>query len=213
MEKNIPPQWYPLARAYKICVSGAADISHCGQGADEMARSLGMAIAASGAILIDGATTGFPLSASRGASEAGGRVIGFSPAATRRQHIHTYRLPTEWHDLLIYTGFGYSGRDILLTQSSDAVIIGCGRIGTFHEFTTAFEDHRPIGVLEGPWETDEIIKQIISQAHGEEIAVAFDTDPKRLVYKVIELIHAHRLRVHAETDRDAVNEIKDAGGQ
>ncbi len=206
-------QTYTAPRAYKICVSGAADTAHCGAGAQEKAHALGTAIAASGSILIDGATTGFPLFASQGAKEAGGRVVGFSPAASRRQHRHTYRLPTAWHDLIIYTGFGYSGRDILLTQSSDAVIVGCGRIGTFHEFTTAFEDHKPIGVLEGPWATDDIIKEIIAKARGENVAVVFDADPQTLVAKVEKLIHAHRVQGKRETEDQTIAEIRDLGDQ
>jgi hypothetical protein len=211
--KNNSQYQYPTAQAYKICVSGAADIVHCGAGSEEKARALGAAIAASGAILIDGATTGFPLLASQGAKEAGGRVIGFSPAASRRQHVHTYRLPTAWHDLIMYTGFGYSGRDILLTQSSDAVVVGCGRIGTFHEFTTAFEDRKPIGVLEGPWATDDIIKEIIAKAPGENVTVIFDSDPVALLQKLIPLIHAYRARGIRETETQAVEEIRDVRSQ
>ncbi len=206
-------QLYTAPQAYKICVSGAADTVHCGEGTEEKARELGAAIATSGAILVDGATTGFPFFASQGAKEAGGRVIGFSPAASRRQHVHTYHLPTAWHDLIMYTGFGYSGRDILLTQSSDAVIVGCGRIGTFHEFTTAFEDHKPIGVLEGPWATDDIIKEIIAKARGENVAVAFDADPRALVEKVEQLIHAHRAQGKRETENQTIAEIRDLADQ
>ena len=62
-------------------------------------------------------------------------------------------------DLIMYTGSGYSGRNLQLTRTSDAVIVGCGRIGTLNEFTIAFEDNKPIGVLEGDWPTDELIKK------------------------------------------------------
>ena len=36
-----------------------------------------------------------------------------------------------------------------MTRTSDAIFLGCGRIGTIHEFTIAFEDNKPIGILEG----------------------------------------------------------------
>ena len=55
----------------------------------------------------------------------------------------------EYLDIIIYTGAGYSGRDLLMTRTSDAIFLGCGRIGTIHEFTIAFEDNKPIGILEG----------------------------------------------------------------
>ena len=130
-------------RAIKICVSGAAETGHCGANALEQAKALGREIVLQGGILVTGATTGFPLWSAIGAKEAGGISIGLSPAASEREHTGVYRLPIDYMDLIIYTGFGYPGRDLLLTRSSDAVIIGCGRIGTIHEFTIAFEDAKP----------------------------------------------------------------------
>src|SRR3989344_1584916 len=144
----------------KICVSGAADTTHCGDNALESAKELGREIIRQGGILVTGATTGFPLWSAIGAKEAGGVSIGLSPAGSEREHVEEYNLPIDYMDLIIYTSQGYSGRDILLTRSSDAVLIGCGRVGTIHEFTVAFEDGKPIGILQGPWATDQVIKEI-----------------------------------------------------
>lgn len=173
---------------YKICVSGAAETDHCGDDAFESALTLGKEITRQGAVLVDGATTGFPLWAARGAKEEGGIVIGLSPAVSEKEHSKVYKLPVEHHDLIIYTGFDYSGRNLLLTRSSDAVIVGCGRLGTLNEFTIAFEDNKPIGVLEGAWETDEIIKDIIAKAHRGKGKIVYHHDPKELVKEVIKLI-------------------------
>ena len=131
----------------KICVSGAAETGHCGLDALDKAKELGREIARQGAVLVTGATTGFPLWVSMGAKEEGGMCIGFSPAASEKEHVEVYKLPLDYLDLIIYTGFGYAGRDLLLTRSADAVITGCGRIGTIHEFTIAFEDGKPIGIF------------------------------------------------------------------
>jgi uncharacterized protein (TIGR00725 family) len=123
-----------------------------------------------------------------GAKEEGGISIGFSPAATEREHAEAYHLPNDYMDLTVYTGFGYSGRNLILTRSSDAVIIGCGRIGTINEFTVAYEDQRPIGILRGSWDTDETLKEILDRSHRGSEKVVFDEDPKRLIEKVIEMI-------------------------
>ena len=90
--------------------------------------------------------------------------------------------------LIIYTGFGYSGRDILLTRSADAVICGCGRIGTIHEFTVAFEDGKPIGIFEGPWEMGAQLKEIIEKSHRPNAKIATGSDPKKLLEDIIALI-------------------------
>lgn len=172
----------------KICVSGAAETGHCGLEVFELGKEIGRQIARSDAVLSTGATTGFPLYAAMGAKEECGFSIGFSPAATEREHVETYKMPLDYMDMIIYTGFGFPGRDLMLTRSSDAVIVGCGRIGTFHEFTIAFEDRKPIGVLEGQWQTDDLIKRILEESHRPNNKIVFDTDPKALVERVIELV-------------------------
>lgn len=172
----------------KICVSGAAETGHCGPGAMEKAKALGREVVSQGAILLTGATTGFPLWAAMGAKEAGGISIGFSPAANEREHVEIYRLPIDYLDLIIYTGFGYSGRDLLLTRSADAVLVGCGRIGTVHEFTIAYEDEKPIGVLRGDWDMDEVLKNIMDKSNRVNTKIIFDDSPEMLVRRTIGLI-------------------------
>ncbi|MBI1998827.1 MAG: LOG family protein [Parcubacteria group bacterium] len=178
----------------KLCVSGAAETGHCGPNALELAKALGREIARANAVLITGATTGFPLWASIGAKEEGGFSIGLSPASSEREHIELYKLPVDYMDVIEYTGFGYSGRNLLLTRSSDAVFVGCGRIGTINEFTVAFEDRKPIGVLEGDWETDEVIKMILEKAHRPNDKIIFDSDPRALVARVVELVKQEKAR-------------------
>jgi uncharacterized protein (TIGR00725 family) len=172
----------------KIGISGAAETNSCGPHAYEMAKELGREIARHGAVIVTGATTGFPLWAAIGAKEEEGTSIGFSPAASEREHVEAFRLPIDYMDLIIYTGFGYSGRDLILTRSSDAVLFGCGRVGTIHEFTIAFEDNKPIGILEGDWTTDETIKTIVERSNRAHDRVLFDASPKRLVERVIEIV-------------------------
>lgn len=187
-ENNLPK--------YKICVSGAAETGHCGPDAFKKAEELGAEIIRQGAVLVEGATTGFPYWAAKGAKGAGGIVVGISPADSESDHIKNYKLPVDYHDLIIYTGSGYSGRNLLLTRSADAVIVGCGRMGTLNEFTIAFEDKKPIGVLEGEWETDEIIKAMIEKSHrGQEMAskIVYSKEPKELIEKVMVLIKKEKV--------------------
>lgn len=179
---------------YSICASGAAETSHCGKEALTVAEAIGAEIVRQGAIVVDGATTGFPYWVAKGAKSENGTVIGISPASSELEHIKKYQLPTDFHDLIIYTGNGYSGRNLLLTRASDAVIVGCGRIGTLNEFTIAFEDNKPIGVLEGDWSTDELIKEIIARSHRGPGKVVYDSDPRALIEKIIVLIKKEKGR-------------------
>jgi uncharacterized protein (TIGR00725 family) len=182
--KNIYPK-------YKICVSGAAETSFCKEGAFALAEELGREIVRHNAALTDGATTGFPYWAAKGAKEEGGMVIGFSPASNEYEHREVYKLPLDYHDLIVYTGFNYSGRNLILTRSSDAVVVGCGRIGTINEFTAAFEDKKPIGVLEGDWETDELLDLILKKSHRAEERegeIVFSGSPKELIDKLCDIL-------------------------
>lgn len=176
---------------YKICVSGAAETGHCGPDAFRVAEELGREIVRHNGVLVDGATTGFPYWAAKGAKLEGGIVIGLSPAVNHNDHINRYKLPADYHDLIIYTGFNYSGRNLLLVRSADAVVFGCGRLGTINEFTIAFEDKKPIGILEGDWETDEVLQEIINKSHrAAEMMerIVHDKDPKVLLDKLMVVI-------------------------
>lgn len=178
---------------FKICVSGAAETGHCSADALEQAKALGGEIVRHNAILVTGATTGVPFWAAIGAKEAGGISIGLSPAGSEKEHIEQYKLPVDYFDMIVYTGFGYSGRNLLLTRAADAVIIGCGRMGTLNEFTIAFEDDKPIGVLLGTGGTADILREIIEKSHRGEGKVVYDSDPKILIEKVLELVRKEKI--------------------
>lgn len=171
---------------FKICVSGAAS-GPCVETAKKLAFETGRQIIKQGGILTTGATTGIPYEAARGAKAAQGLVIGFSPAASPREHVKKYRLPLSLTDIIIYTGFGYAGRNLLLTRGSDAIVTICGRMGTLNEFTIAFEDQKVIGVLRESGGTADEIPHILESAHKNIKAhVIYDYDPARLVSKILE---------------------------
>jgi uncharacterized protein (TIGR00725 family) len=173
---------------FKIAISGAADTEF--MNSNEMAEVtlLGQLIAGHGMVTVTGATTGAPFWAAKGAKEAGGIVIGISPAATKREHVEVYHLPTDYHDLIIYVGGGYSERNLIFTRAADAVIYVGGRIGTLNEFTDAFEDQKPQGVLLGTGGTTDDIEKLLQDAHRGTGKVVFDKDPKALFEKVIVML-------------------------
>jgi uncharacterized protein (TIGR00725 family) len=181
---------------YKLCVSGAAETGHCAPDALEKTKEVGREIVKQDGVLVTGATTGAPYWAAIGAKEQGGFVIGVSPASSEKEHVERYDLPLDYHDIIIYTGFGYAGRNLLLTRSSDAVIVSCGRMGTLNEFTIAFEDKKPIGVLVGSGGTADQVKDIIARSHrgDEHDGVIYESDPARLVKKLIDVVAVRKVR-------------------
>lgn len=174
---------------YKICVVGGAE----GENAERaylLARKVGEEIAKQGHILITGATSGVPYEAAKAAKKAGGSNIGFSPAGTEIEHKKKYRLPMspKIFDHIIFTEAGYAGRNLLMVRSSDATIMIDGRMGTLNEFTAAYEENEIAGVLEGSGGTADMVRRILEVAKKGKRKVIFDSDPVRLVEKVIETI-------------------------
>jgi uncharacterized protein (TIGR00725 family) len=100
-------------------------------------------------------------------------------------------LPTEEFSYINFTGMEYVGRDVYLVRSSDAVITVGGRMGSMHEFSTAIEAHKVCGVLLGSGGLADFIPRLtkeITTPHADEII--YDTDPDRLVKKVINALDA-----------------------
>lgn len=173
---------------YSICISGAAAGETVTEDA-HLAERLGAAIAHAGHILTTGATVGLPFYGAKGAKEAGGMSIGFSPANTVREHLRKYRLPYEYFDFINYTGMAYVGRDLYLVQSSDAVIQVGGRMGSLHEFTSALEARKPVGVLLGSHGAADLIPQLMEILEPPAHAlVVYDDSPEKLVDKIIAIL-------------------------
>lgn len=173
---------------YKIAVSGAARVSHCCRGIEEISKEVGREISRQKCILITGATTGVSYFAALGCKEAGGFSVGFSPATSEAAHLKTYKLPIDPFDIMIYTGADYVGRNVIMTKSVDGVIIVCGRMGTLHEFATAFEIQKPIGILEGSGGTADKIRVIATGPYRGVKKIIYEKDSKRLIQKLIQAI-------------------------
>jgi uncharacterized protein (TIGR00725 family) len=198
-----------LQHQYKICVSGAAAGETVEASAD-LAYEVGRQIALQGAVLLTGATTGLPFYAAKGNYECGGIAIGLSPASTIKEHVNAYKLPVAYHDVIIYTGFNYSGRNLLLTRSADAVITIGGRMGSLNEFTIAFEDQKILGILSGSGGIADEIPHLLHTAKKElKSRLIYSSEPKILVQKVIAAVHEE----YSKAGYFNLREIKRAGSR
>lgn len=183
--QDVPGQRMPL----KIGVMGSASVDHIEEHLQK-ARQLGQAIAATGCVTITGACPGFPLAAAQGASEAGGTVIGISPGLSLDEHVYKYDSPAEFHDVLIFTGSGLMGREVVNIRSSDIVVIVGGSSGTLGELAIAYDEGKLIGVLSGMGGITEIIPNLLDACDKETGArVIYEKQPADLMEK---LLHVYR---------------------
>lgn len=113
------------------------------------AAALGQALAELDVILMTGATTGIVYLVGKSAQGSGVFHVGVSPAASRDEHVDRYRLPTDACDLIVYTGFGLKGRNVVLVRSSEIVVFIAGAMGSLNEFTIAHDEGKVIGCLTG----------------------------------------------------------------
>jgi uncharacterized protein (TIGR00725 family) len=149
---------------------------------ETIANELGRVIAENDSVLITGATTGLPDMVSRAARKHGGLTIGISPATNRREHVKGYKLPIDGADVIIYTGFGLKGRNVVNIRASDIVIIFGGSIGALNEFTIAYDEGKIIGILEESGGVADHIREIIDFTNKETASrLIFNSIPAELV--------------------------------
>ena len=184
----------------KIGVMGSASGPQVqSEHACKVSIELGKEIARRGHIFINGACPGLPNDALLGAKEEGGFTVGISPAFSLEEHVKEYQSPHE-NDFIIYTGAGFMERDIINIRSSDGVIIIGGGIGTLNEFTIAYEEGRPLGVLTGTGGISDHIPHVVEDLCKRKVApnMVFDDDPIKLLDKLEVAIKAYPLPIHED---------------
>lgn len=147
-----------------------------------LAEGLGQAIAERDCILVTGATTGLPDLVTRSARRHGGLTVGISPAVSGEDHVDRYSLPPDGAEVIIYTGFGLNGRNVINVRSSDIVVVIGGGLGTLNEFTIAFNEGKVVGVLEGTGGAADKIREIVMLSSKQVGArVVYETSPQALI--------------------------------
>ncbi len=153
---------------------------------NDLCHRLGGAIAQAGCCLLTGACPGMPHSVVLGAKGAGGHVVGISPASSLREHVEKYESPFAEYDVLLFTGLGMMGRELVNIRSSDIIVIVGGQSGTLGEFAIAYEEGKLIGVLEQSGGITSVLRQVetsLVKPTGAE--VHYDADPEVLIARVL----------------------------
>ena len=150
--------------------------------------ALGQAIAERGCCLLTGACPGLPHDAVLGAKQAGGHVVGISPASSLKEHVEVFASPYREYDILILTGMGLMGRELINIHSSDIVVVVGGRSGTLGEFAIAYEQGKLIGVLQGTGGITTALPALESRLAEKKTGaeVLYDDDPVRLVERLLD---------------------------
>jgi uncharacterized protein (TIGR00725 family) len=153
----------------------------------DLCRRLGQAVARRGCCLLTGACPGLPHAAVLGAREAGGHVIGISPAMNLKEHVEVHDSPYAEYDVLIFTGLGLVGRKLVNIRTSDIVIVVGGRSGTLGEFAIAYEEGKLIGALLGTGGITDVLPAVERTLRkGTGAQIIYERDPAVLVDRLLE---------------------------
>lgn len=181
-----------MSRSVSVAISGGTDISLYVREAEDAARGIVEALGDKNVIILSGANIGFPDMVSKHAQEKGITTIRFSSEASYDAHRVSPRASVDYATAVIYTGFGLTGSDTILIRSADIVVVGPGAVGTIHEFAGALEEGKVLGVLTGPWSTDEVASSIMALAGNHTHRVVFESNPIELVNKLFtQVIHTN----------------------
>ena len=116
-------------------------VAVCGSGEEDsdVAFEVGRLLASRGAVVVTGGLGGVMASASRGASSAGGLVVGLLPGLDRD-------VANEWVTVAIPTGLGEL-RNGLVVRACDALVAVGGGYGTLSEIALALKaGKRVVGI-------------------------------------------------------------------
>jgi len=146
------------------------------------ALGLAHAIAAHDVVLFTGATTGIVYVTGKAAHEAGILHVGISPAGHKQEHEEKYNLPTDACDVIIYTGFGLKGRNVVLVRSCDVVLFIAGSMGSLNELTIAHDEGKVIGCLTGSGGVADEVDYLLKKFSKDTGARVVQSDnPNKLV--------------------------------
>ena len=203
-------------RKIKIGVMGSASGPTIrDKNASDKAFKLGEEIARQGCILINGACPGLPDDAAAGAKSQDGFVFGVSPAFSEKEHLEVYGSPLDHVDMILYSGMGFMERDIVNIRSADAIVVVGGGIGTLNEFTVAYEEQKPVGILTGTGGIADHIPEIMDFAHRTASAerIIYDDDPAKLVRRLLAIVAVHEgptreSDIGGEKEEKSVDDVK-----
>ncbi|MBM4328409.1 MAG: hypothetical protein FJ118_14750 [Deltaproteobacteria bacterium] len=175
-----------LNRILKVAALGSSSTSE-GSPAGVLAFRLGELIARRGAAILTGGCTGLPHAAVLGARSAGGLTVAVSPAMNPDEHRSKLGYPLD-SELIMFTGMGAKGRNVVLVRSADACIFVGGGMGTLNEFTIAFDELEPrcaIGVLIASGGlADKLADIAAAVGRPPQALLVFESDPEALVERV-----------------------------
>jgi uncharacterized protein (TIGR00725 family) len=184
-------------RSIKIGVMGSSSTSISAedlQRVDDLAQRLGKKIAGVSCVLITGELDGIPGRVVDAHTQSGGLSVGISPAHSAVEHAALYGSVPCPSTVVIYSGFGFKGRNVVAIRSADIVLLFSGGIGTLNEFTIAYDEGKVIGLLQGTGGVADVVQTLLDTlpVRSTGAVVIADPDPEQLVDRCLARLYEQR---------------------
>jgi uncharacterized protein (TIGR00725 family) len=148
-------------RKIVIGVIGASNPSAVGL---QLAEAVGREIADRGATLVCGGLGGVMEAAAKGASKAGGEVLGILPGPDKHSANPFVTLP-------VPTNMGHA-RNVIIAHTADALIAVEGEYGTLSETAIGLKLGKPVFVLPG---AQQVAGTVAVDSATEAVTLAFES--------------------------------------
>ncbi len=129
----------------KITVYGGTNNKHYSEKEIQACADLGKFLAENHFEILTGACMGYPYYVGRAAVQAGGKVIGYTPAANLQEHLERYKFNTDGVSDLVFNenilptnSENFLKRSMDMTPYCDVVVALGGSWGTFSELMFSF---------------------------------------------------------------------------
>ncbi len=146
----------------------------------ESAKKIGKFLGSINAEVITGTAIGSPHKLLLEARKYGSKTTGFSPDSNIEHHEKRHdNAPLSDFDKVIFVK-GITKRSLKLINYCDSIIVLGGRMGTLSEYTIAFEENKPLGVLTNTNGISQHLKKItkLCDKHRKEPILFYDNADK-----------------------------------
>ena len=157
----------------KITVYGGTNNKYYSEKEIQACADLGKFLAQHGFEILTGACGGYPYYIGRGAVQAGGKVIGYTPAKDLQEHLERYKFATDGvtdlefnKNILPTNSENFLKRSMDMTPYSDVVVALGGSWGTFSELLFSFFAKKKIIIVDefkGAGEIFDIVDDFFRQ--------------------------------------------------
>jgi hypothetical protein len=163
----------------RIALCGSSHTNDHPEPLIEKASKIAEALSCHGSVLAVANQTGLPLLVTKLAKRKGVATIVFSGARDEKEHKDQFQEDSHHADMVVYTGFGRPGSELIMVRSIVALLVDEPDLHTERQINYALENNIPVGFLTKHTDHEDFMKQENTY---------YSEDPEELLENLIETL-------------------------